>query len=206
MGLNTVETTCSGMCMRPRQATSIHRSERHCGVHSRGAAGRTLRHPAPRALRLRRMGLRWPARVASARSQNGSAQQRPRVHRRGFTLASSSRPRAGPLQSGNGGPIIAVQVENEYGSFGADHAYMEQIHHLLLDAGFDRAMLYTADGADELENGSLPELPATINLAAAAQRVSSPSSQQAAQCAEDVRRVLGWLVRSLGRAAPHHKW
>jgi beta-galactosidase len=69
-----------------------------------------------------------------------------------------------PLQSGRGGPILAVQVENEYGSFGSDHAYMEQIHHLLVDSGFDRAMLYTADGADELENGSLPELPAVINF------------------------------------------
>jgi beta-galactosidase len=69
-----------------------------------------------------------------------------------------------PLQSGYGGPIIAVQVENEYGSFGADHAYMEQIHHLLLDSGFNQAMLYTADGADELESGSLPELPAAINF------------------------------------------
>lgn len=78
------------------------------------------------------------------------------LHRLGQELA--------PLQSGNGGPIIAVQVENEYGSFGSDHTYMEQIHHLLLDSGFDKAMLYTADGADELENGSLPELPAVINF------------------------------------------
>ena len=77
-------------------------------------------------------------------------------HRLGQELA--------PLQSANGGPIIAVQVENEYGSFGADHAYMEQIHHLLLDSGFDRAMLYTADGADELPNGSLAGLPAVINF------------------------------------------
>jgi beta-galactosidase len=78
------------------------------------------------------------------------------LHRLGQELA--------PLQSANGGPIIAVQVENEYGSFGSDHHYMEQIHHLLLDSGFDRAMLYTADGADELPNGSLPELPAVINF------------------------------------------
>jgi beta-galactosidase len=77
-------------------------------------------------------------------------------HRLGNELA--------PLQGGNGGPIIAVQVENEYGSFGADHSYMEQIHHLLLDSGFDRAMLYTADGADELQDGSLTELPAVINF------------------------------------------
>jgi beta-galactosidase len=69
-----------------------------------------------------------------------------------------------PLQVGNGGPIIMVQVENEYGSFGNDHAYMEQIHHDMVDAGFDKAQLYTADGADEIPDGSLQELPAGINF------------------------------------------
>jgi beta-galactosidase len=69
-----------------------------------------------------------------------------------------------PLQIGNGGPIIMVQVENEYGSFGNDHAYMEQIHRDLVDAGFDKAQLYTADGPDQIPNGSLPELPAGINF------------------------------------------
>jgi len=69
-----------------------------------------------------------------------------------------------PLQSANSGPILAVQVENEYGSFGSDHDYMEHIHQIVLEAGFDKAMLYTADGADELPNGSLPELPAVINF------------------------------------------
>jgi beta-galactosidase len=78
------------------------------------------------------------------------------LHRLGQELA--------PLQSGNGGPIIATQVENEYGSFGADHAYMEQIHHALMDAGFTKSMLYTADGADELPSGTLQELPAVINF------------------------------------------
>ena len=78
------------------------------------------------------------------------------LHRLGEELA--------PLQVGNGGPIIAVQVENEYGSFGSDHAYMEQIHHLLVSSGFDRSMLYTADGAKLLGGGSLPELPAAINF------------------------------------------
>ena len=69
-----------------------------------------------------------------------------------------------PLQIGNGGPIIAVQVENEYGSFGDDHAYMEQIHKMIVDAGFTKAQLYTADGADMLAKGTLPELPAAINF------------------------------------------
>lgn len=70
-----------------------------------------------------------------------------------------------PLQIGNGGPIISIQVENEYGSFGDDHAYMEQIRHDLVDAGFDKVVLYTADNPENIPNGSLPDLPAVINFA-----------------------------------------
>jgi beta-galactosidase len=69
-----------------------------------------------------------------------------------------------PLQIGNGGPIILVQVENEYGSFGDDHEYMRDIHRMLVDAGFTKSLLYTADGADEVPAGSLPELPVGINF------------------------------------------
>jgi len=69
-----------------------------------------------------------------------------------------------PLQIGNGGPIILVQVENEYGSFGDDHAYMDQLRQTLLDAGFTKSQLYTADPPDAVANGSLPELPAGINF------------------------------------------
>jgi beta-galactosidase len=69
-----------------------------------------------------------------------------------------------PLQIANGGPIVLVQVENEYGSFGNDQAYMEEVHKMLLDAGFTKAVLYTADGADEVPAGSLPELPVGINF------------------------------------------
>jgi beta-galactosidase len=69
-----------------------------------------------------------------------------------------------PLQIGNGGPIILTQVENEYGSFGDDHKYMEQIHKALVDAGFTQSQLYTADGPKEIPNGSLPELPVGVNF------------------------------------------
>ena len=69
-----------------------------------------------------------------------------------------------PLLLRNGGPIIAVQVENEYGSFGADHAYMEDIKRMLQKSGMDASVLYTADGPEEIPNGSLPELPAVINF------------------------------------------
>jgi beta-galactosidase len=69
-----------------------------------------------------------------------------------------------PLQLSHGGPIIAVQVENEYGSFGNDKQYMQRILAALKDAGFGDSLLYTADGGDELAAGTLPELPAVVNF------------------------------------------
>lgn len=73
-----------------------------------------------------------------------------------------------PLQIGRGGPILAVQVENEYGSFQDakenDHAYMERAKEMVLHAGFTDALLYTADGPEELTRGSLPELPAAVDF------------------------------------------
>ena len=71
-----------------------------------------------------------------------------------------------PLLFRNGGPIIAIQVENEYGSFGNDHAYMEAVKSALLKSGLATpdTLLYTADGPEQVPNGSLPELPAVINF------------------------------------------
>jgi beta-galactosidase len=43
----------------------------------------------------------------------------------------------GPLQLTHGGPILMVQVENEYGFYGNDAAYMEEMRRAVLDAGFD---------------------------------------------------------------------
>src|SRR5215471_13907172 len=72
-----------------------------------------------------------------------------------------------PLQIGNGGPIILIQVENEYGSFGNDHAYMEKTRGMLVDAGFTNSQFYTADGAEQVPAGSLPDLPVGINFGGA---------------------------------------
>ena len=68
-----------------------------------------------------------------------------------------------PLLLRNGGPIIAVQVENEYGSFGQDEAYKNAVKSALQQSGMNPDVLYTADGPDVLSKGSFPELPAAIN-------------------------------------------
>jgi beta-galactosidase len=69
-----------------------------------------------------------------------------------------------PLLLKNGGPIIAVQLENEYGSFGDDKSYLEGLTKELIDTGIGDSILYTADGPTQLAKGSLPGLPAAINF------------------------------------------
>ena len=69
------------------------------------------------------------------------------------------------LLNHNGGPIIAVQVENEYGSYDDDHAYMADNRAMYVEAGFDDALLFTSDGADMLANGTLPDTLAVVNFA-----------------------------------------
>jgi len=72
-----------------------------------------------------------------------------------------------PLQASRGGPIIAVQVENEYGSFNVKEdrqQYLQQVIQMVRDAGFGESMLYTADGGEELPQGSIPGMLAAIDF------------------------------------------
>ncbi|XP_035121042.3 beta-galactosidase-1-like protein 3 isoform X3 [Callithrix jacchus] len=50
-------------------------------------------------------------------------------------------PRVIPLQYRQGGPVIAVQVENEYGSFNKDKKYMPYLHKAMLRRGIVELLL-----------------------------------------------------------------
>lgn len=65
-------------------------------------------------------------------------------------------PRIVPLQAAFGGPIVAMQIENEYGSFGSDSAYLEHQRDALLSRGVVE-LLTTADGttSDMVTHGSI---------------------------------------------------
>jgi beta-galactosidase len=63
----------------------------------------------------------------------------------------------GPLQITHGGPIIMAQVENEYGFFGHDAQYMDDIRKALLAAGFD-VPLFECNPPDMMKNGLLTNL------------------------------------------------
>lgn len=74
-------------------------------------------------------------------------------------------PRLVPLQAAHGGPIVAIQVENEYGSFGSDPAYLAHLRDGLRRRGMVE-MLTTADGitSDMIEHGSVPGAMATFTF------------------------------------------
>lgn len=67
-------------------------------------------------------------------------------------------PKLIPLQLTQGGPVIMMQIENEYGSYGMEKDYLRQTKQLMEEFGVD-VPLFTSDGAwDEvLDAGTLIE-------------------------------------------------
>ena len=74
-------------------------------------------------------------------------------------------PRLAPLQATRGGPVIAFQVENEYGSYGDDHTYLEHVRSTMRDHGID-SLLFCSNGPSEetLRAGTIPGTLATVNF------------------------------------------
>ncbi|MFF6910320.1 beta-galactosidase family protein [Streptomyces sp. NPDC012389] len=72
-------------------------------------------------------------------------------------------------QVDRGGPVILVQAENEYGSYGNDAVYLEWLAGLLRECGVS-VPLFTSDGPEDhmLTGGSVPGLPATANFGSGA--------------------------------------
>ncbi|NDZ65574.1 glycoside hydrolase family 35 protein [Streptomyces cyaneofuscatus] len=70
---------------------------------------------------------------------------------------------------GRGGPVILVQAENEYGSYGSDAVYLEWLAGLLRRCGVS-VPLFTSDGPEDhmLTGGSVPGLLATANFGSGA--------------------------------------
>ncbi|XP_020359007.1 beta-galactosidase-1-like protein 2 isoform X1 [Oncorhynchus kisutch] len=86
----------------------------------------------------------------------------------GFTEAVDSFfdqliPRVAPYQYSKGGPIIAVQVENKYGSYAKDVEYMPYIKEALLSRGIEELLL-TSDNQDGWNLGGVNGVLETINF------------------------------------------
>lgn len=72
-------------------------------------------------------------------------------------------------QISRGGPVIMVQVENEYGSYGCDQGYLRHLVDLLRGCGVS-VPLFTSDGPEDhmLTGGSVPGVLATANFGSGA--------------------------------------
>ena len=69
----------------------------------------------------------------------------------------------GPLQITHGGPIIMAQVENEYGFYGKDAQYINDLRQVLVDAGFD-VPLFQCNPPDQMKNGMVTSLFQAANF------------------------------------------
>lgn len=68
-----------------------------------------------------------------------------------------------PLQVTNGGPILMVQVENEYGSFGKDAEYMGLLRQALIDGGI-KVPLFACNPAGAIGSGFREDLFQVVNF------------------------------------------
>ncbi|XP_008409997.1 beta-galactosidase [Poecilia reticulata] len=84
----------------------------------------------------------------------------------------------------NGGPIITVQVENEYGSyFTCDYDYMRHLTKLFRAQLGDEVVLFTTDGAgvNYLKCGSIQGLYATVDFGPGANITAAFAAQRHAE-------------------------
>jgi len=108
-----------------------------------------------------------------------------------------------PHMAASGGPVIAVQVENEYGAYGNDAAYLKHLVEAFRSRGIDE-LLFTCDQVnhEHQEAGGIPGVLATgtfggkIDTALATLREHQPEGPL--MCAEF---WIGWFDHWGG---PHH--
>jgi beta-galactosidase len=99
-------------------------------------------------------------------------------------------PRVGPLMAENGGPILMIQIENEFGSFDSNPAYLEELRQLWIRGGI-HGPFYTEDGLVQLQQNRSYVAGGAIAL----------SNGNAAQI-EAVRKVLPSVPAMAGEVYP----
>ncbi|MGA5192707.1 glycoside hydrolase family 35 protein [Streptomyces exfoliatus] len=108
-----------------------------------------------------------------------------------------------PFMAAAGGPVIAVQVENEYGAYGNDAAYLKHLEQGLRRRGVEE-LLFTCDQADpaHLAAGSIPGVLATGTfggkIAQSLERLRAHQKRGPLMCTEF---WIGWFDHW---GEPHH--
>jgi beta-galactosidase len=99
-------------------------------------------------------------------------------------------PRIKPLLASQGGPILMIQIENEFGSYASNPDYLEEIRELWLQEGI-QGPFYTEDGIMQLEQNR-------TNIAGGAIALSNGTAEQIAA----VRREFPAVPAMAGEVYP----
>ena len=95
-------------------------------------------------------------------SSTGVRQDEPRYMAEVDRYLEQLAPVLVPRQIDRGGPIILVQVENEYGAYGADKTYLRKLTAINRRIGITVPLITVDQPVDDmLENGGIPELHRT---------------------------------------------
>ena len=75
-----------------------------------------------------------------------------------------------PLSVAQGGPVIMVQLENEYGFYGSDAGYLDELQRALRSGGY-QGTIFTSDAAtgDALRNGGQSGVLRAVNFGGGAE-------------------------------------
>ncbi|WKY07604.1 hypothetical protein Q1695_007233 [Nippostrongylus brasiliensis] len=64
----------------------------------------------------------------------------------------------------NNGPVVMVQIENEYGSYGCDHVYLRALRDNAVKNLGNDTVLFTTDPPEEIECGAIDDVYATVDF------------------------------------------
>ena len=104
-----------------------------------------------------------------------------------------------PYLATRGGPVLAVQLENEYGAFGEDAGYLTRLAQGLVKRGVD-VPLFTSDQPGDLARGGLDGVLRTVNFGSGVARgLAALRAQQPAGPLMCTEFWNGWFDRWGGK-------
>ena len=104
-----------------------------------------------------------------------------------------------PYLATRGGPVLAVQLENEYGAFGEDTTYLTRLAQALVKRGVD-VPLFTSDQPGDLARGGLDGVLRTVNFGSGVARgLDALRAQQPAGPLMCTEFWNGWFDRWGGK-------
>ena len=94
----------------------------------------------------------------------GSSRKRSRISGSGSAMDEAPGPGGREISDRLWRARDRTQIENEYGNFSNDPAYMTRMKEMFVEAGFTQSLLYTVDPSKALGKGEIDGVLAGVNF------------------------------------------